>query len=700
MRRTLVRLLLLVALSTVACRIPEAAPVVPSTSGPASEPGTIPQTLPSPTSGLAVDPPHAGPGARLTLVGQGLALPGTRIRIGGREALWEVLARRVQGTIDMLSVTVPTGARTGVLELVQDEEVRTAPVAILASLDLPESELELAGPGFRTRLAWSGKDTLGLTIDRPRVNWLVEPADHATIDASGNLVALRAGRVRLTAQSGFIATTRKTSAMATSDAPDPILIGTSSLLFPFGAEPLPIADRLSLTTETGTASLVEYQPGAAQAARVGRITDMIYPFMLAPHSETTQQEGILFVDSTAGRVRFVSLAGAANPGQSLVWTAVGGGTTLPGPNTNHEIRLVEPWGIAECEDPYIVNPGNSNAGFLGRRMVVITDAGRGRVYGWLPDPPGPGDIRARDTVFSLMGGNPTAVATPVPNASASANPNERIEPGDSVPLDARGLIAADKAGLGLPRGIAAGKLIRGTTRIFIADSGYHRVRMLVRYAPSSARSSNDTTGYVTTLVGTGKRGNGLDLATTLLTSDLNALPIGAPMDVAVHEFSKTSPVLNPVPIDLEQHLYIADTDNRAILRLRLESPIVNNGGPSTGTNAVERDLLRLRFATCPLGYPVQLQVAPTTGANPPADLLVTDTSGNTIWRYTVSSAGQTSALTSLTSWLGRPNLTTSYPGLLLPTAATLGNAAGTIFVADSFNHMIRSMDATASSACP
>ncbi|MEB3203851.1 MAG: hypothetical protein VKP57_04060 [Candidatus Sericytochromatia bacterium] len=700
MRLTSVRLLFVATLAMVACRLPE----VPSPPATASTPVAVETTksLPfSPTTGLVLDPPHAGPGARLTLLGQDLGRPGTRVRVGGREALWEVLARRVQGATDMIAVTVPQGARTGVLEVLQDDEIRTAPVAILSSLTVTTGVLDLAAPGVRTRLEWSGMDTAGTTIDRPRVSWLADPADQATIDASGTLTALRAGRVRLTAQSGFIASPRQTTAVTLSEAPDPILVGTSSTLFPFGAEPMPFADKLALTTEAGTASLIEYQPTPASLARVGRITDMIYPFRLAPHAQTVEQEGILFVDSTAGRVRFVSLSGSG-PSQSVAWTAVGGGTTLPGPNTTHEIRLIEPWGITECQDPYLINGGTAAATYAGRRMVVITDAGRGRVYGWLPDPSSHPreDDRNRDSVFPLMGGNPAPVATPVPNASASANPNERFEAGDSVPLDARGLIAADKAGLALPRGVTAGRMVGGTTRIFIADSGYHRIRMLVRYAPSSATTARDTTGYVTTLVGTGKRGNGLDLATSVLSTNLYTLPIGAPMDVALHEFSKTSAVLNPIPNDLEQNLYIADTDNRSILRLRLESPVRNNGGPSTGTNAIERELGRVRFELCPMGYPVQLQVAPDPNVSSNADLLIADTSGNAVWRYDIQSGLQGSMTAKLKSWLGRPNLTTPYPGLLMPTAATLGRDAGTIFVADSFNHMIRSMDATSSQACP
>jgi hypothetical protein len=598
----------------------------------------------------------------------------------------------------MIAVTVPQGARTGVLEVLQGDEIRTAPVAILSSLAVNTGVLDLAAPGVRTRLEWSGTDTAGTTIDRPRVSWMADPADLATIDASGTLTALRAGRVRLTAQSGFIASPRQTTAVTISEAPDPILVGTSSTLFPFGAEPMPFADKLALSTAAGTASLIEYQPTPANLARVGRITDMIYPFYLAPHNGTVKREGILFVDSTAGRVRFVALS-VSDPSQSVAWTAVGGGTTLPGPNTTYEIRLIEPWGIAECEDPYLL-PGTA-ATYAGRRMVVITDAGRSRVYGWLPDPPThtKEDPRNRDSVFPLMGGNPAPVATPVPNASASAKPNERFEAGDSVPLDARGIIEADKAGLFLPRGVAAGRMIGGTTRIFIADSGYHRIRMLVRYVPSTANTASGTTGYVTTLVGTGKRGNGMDLGTSILSTNLYTLPIAAPMDVALHEFSENSAVLNPIPNDLEQILYIADTDNRSILRLRLESPVRNNGGPSTGTNAIERKLGRVRFELCPVGYPVQLQVAPGPFISKNADLLITDTSGNAVWRYDIQSAsGSVSA--GLKSWLGRPNLTTAYPGLLMPTAATLGKDAGTIFVADSFNHMIRSMDATSSQACP
>ncbi|MEB3298121.1 MAG: hypothetical protein VKO21_01365 [Candidatus Sericytochromatia bacterium] len=702
MRRAVYRFLLLGGLTLAACRLPATtarAPMAPEQPPSAAVADPL-QAEPARTRDFTVDPPHAGPGARLTLMGQNLALPGTRIRVGGLEALWEVLARRVQGNVDMLAVTVPVGARTGVVEVIQQESARAAPLVVLQQLTLATDRLSLPQAGHSIQLSWTGTDTAGQLVDRPYVQWQVDPPGAADINASGVLTARTAATVRLSARNGVVR-----AVLATSPAPaatpahsDTILLGVSSGEYLYGAEPIPSnlagvgQDGLltSLLPGPDATPFPEFAGVPASMVRVGRITDMLHPFRL-PRSSGRFATGLLYVDSAAGRVRFLNLTSDSDLTKDVILTVVGGGLDLPPQIVNgsglqaSEVRLVEPWGLAVTEDPvYIRNT------LTGRRMVLISDAGRNRVYAWFPDNSADPaeDRRPKDSVYTMLGGNLPAAATPVPAASASANPAEEIEPGDSTAVDRYGTVEAGNAGISLPRGLAAGSRIDSTTRIFVADSGYHRVRMLVRYAPVG----NSPVGYVTTLLGTGKRGQGLALAPPEIPGNVS-IGLSGPMDVAVHEARGSSP-------EVQQTLYVADTDNRSLVALRLESPTAFRGQPADGLRPTLRRMRRVQPSGRSLEYPIQLQATASTLANADADVLVCDSGANAVYRMTIppfpSSAGDSRWAPVLVAVTEKRDITDAYLGLRMPTAAVpSARGAGFVWVADAFNRLVRELDSDA-----
>lgn len=197
---------------------------------------------------------------------------------------------------------------------------------------------------------------------------------------------------------------------------------------------------------------------------------------------------------------------------------------------------------------------------------------------------------------------------------------------------------ATSAQLNQPSGIA----VDGIGRVFVADTGNHRVRMI------------DESGRITTIAGTGEPGFSGDGAAILV-------PLAAPHGVAVDGLGR---------------LYIADTENHRIRRIDIDGGLVTVAGTGSagaagdGGPAIDAEL------ASPLGVAVDIQ----------GRVLVADTLNSRVRRIELDETIVTVA--GSTFGFGGDGGQATAAMLASPTAVAV-DPQGQIVIADLLNQRIR-----------
>lgn len=197
---------------------------------------------------------------------------------------------------------------------------------------------------------------------------------------------------------------------------------------------------------------------------------------------------------------------------------------------------------------------------------------------------------------------------------------------------------ATSAQLNQPSGVA----VDGIGRVFVADTGNHRIRMI------------DESGRITTIAGTGEPGFSGDGAAILVR-------LAAPHGVAVDGLGR---------------LYIADTENHRIRRIDIDGGLVtvagtgNAGAAGDGGPAIDAEL------ASPLGVAVDMQ----------GRVLVADTLNSRVRRVELDETIVTVAGSSF--GFGGDGGQATAAMLASPTAVAV-DPQGRIVIADLLNHRIR-----------
>ena len=201
------------------------------------------------------------------------------------------------------------------------------------------------------------------------------------------------------------------------------------------------------------------------------------------------------------------------------------------------------------------------------------------------------------------------------------------------------------AQLNFPAGVA----VDGSGNLYIADEWNNRIRRV------------DSSGTITTLAGTGRRGFRGDGGTAI------AARLNHPNDVAV---------------DGAANLYIADSDNHRIRRIDSSGTIITIAG--TGERGFNGD--EGTAASAQLSYPTGMAV---DGAG---NLVFADTGNNRIRRIDSSGTIATLAGTGEGDFSGDagPAVAARLDG---PNGVAI-DSAGNVYIADTYNHRIRRVDST------
>ena len=409
-------------------------------------------------------------------------------------------------------------------------------------------------------------------INNRRLVFDVASGDGAFVD--GDTARVRDGLASILFQAGTTPGDISASARFQGLPPGQITI---SLLPPIGSEHTPIR------TLAGT--------GGSRASFGGDGGPADQAFLNAPRGVAVETTGAIYIsDSGNNRVRRVNADGSIN---TIAGNGIGISIGTGGPAA--DASLGDPRGLA-------LTPGGDlivgeQSGHIVRRIDlsnenILTFAGR--------DIPGYGGDGRAAADANLSG--PVGVAADrLGNVWIAERFNHRVRK-----VDAGGIITtvagsfqegyagdgdqATMAALNGPQGVAVDS--RG--RLFIADTGNHRIRMV------------DTEGIISTVAGTGEpgfSGDGGPGATAMLNG---------PVDVAV---------------DDSGYLYIADTGNHRIRVLDLNLGIIQTvaGTGFPGFNQAEG-----------AGTETRLNSPSGVATDPEGRVYVADTNNNSILQLTVN----------------------------------------------------------------
>ena len=430
--------------------------------------------------------------------------------------------------VDTLTVRWPTGIaqrlRNIAANTVLDLAETTPPPPVRVALDATAKSLAANGEAqsrIHARILDSGNEIS--LINNRRLVFDVASGDGAFV--GGDTAMVRDGLASILFQAGT--TPGDVAATARFQGLPPGRI-TISLLPPIGP------DHATVRTVAGI--------GGAEGDFSGDGSPAIEAFLNAPRDVAVDTSGAFYIaDSGNNRVRRVGTDGAI---RTIAGDGIGFATGTDGPAV--DASLGDPRGLA-------LTPGGDliiceQSGHIVRRFEhstgnILAFAGR--------DIPGfGGDGRA--AVDANLSGPAGVAADPMGNVWIAERFNHRVrrvDTGGIIETIAGSFLEgfagdgdrATLAALNGPRGVA----VDAMGRVYIADTGNHRIRMV------------DTDGTITTVAGTGRSGFSRDGGPGART------PLNSPGDVAA---------------DNNGRLYVADTGNHRIRVLDLHLDIIQTVG--------------------------------------------------------------------------------------------------------------------------